>query len=134
MIAEDAWLHGLYADQMSSITDYVRCTAKLRGVMGPHIASVLRAGASVVLDFQANTVEARRWMRGILDQTGADHVLHVLDVPNEVCLARLRARNAQGDHPFAVTEAQFHQISNHFCPPSAEEGFQIRHHSADPGP
>lgn len=134
VIAEDAWLHGLYGDQMSSITDYVRCTAKLRGAMGPHITSVLRAGASVVLDFQANTVEARHWMRGILDQTGADHVLHVLDVPNEVCLARLRARNVQGDHPFSVTEAQFYQISNHFCPPSVEEEFHIRHHGADPGP
>jgi hypothetical protein len=42
-----------------------------------------------------------------------------------VCLARLRQRNAAGEHPFAVTEAQFQQISRHFVPPLAEEGFHV---------
>jgi len=38
-----------------------------------------------VLDFQANTIEARRWMRGILEQTkaardeGFDVILHKID-------------------------------------------------------
>ena len=55
--------------------------------MGPHVASVLGAGASVVLDFQANMVEARKWMRDILDWTDASHILRVMGVPYEVCLA-----------------------------------------------
>ena len=130
VIREDEWLAGLYGDRMSSIQDYLRCTALLRGVLGPHVATLLDAGLSVVLDFQANTVEARSWMRGILDRTGAAHVLHLLDVPEEVCLARLKARNAAGDHPFAVTEAQFHQISRHFVPPRPEEGFEVHVHRA----
>lgn len=131
VIREDAWLSGLYAEQMSSIQDYVRCTALLRGVVGPHVAALLDAGLSVVLDFQANTVEARSWMRGILDETSAAHVLHLLDVPEEVCLARLKARNAAGKHPFIVTEAQFRQISRHFVPPRPEEGFDVQVHRAD---
>ncbi|MEM7075120.1 MAG: AAA family ATPase [Pseudomonadota bacterium] len=127
-ISEDAWLHALFADEMTSISDYVRCAAKLHRIMAPHVVSVLNAGVSVVLDFQANTIDARSWMRGILDRTDAAHLLHVLDVPDEICLQRLRARNARGDHPFEVSEAQFHRISQHVVTPTADEGFTIRLH------
>ncbi len=130
LIAEDTWLNALYADQLSTITDYVRCAAKLRQVIGPHVTTLLTQGLSVVLDFQANTVEARSWMRGILAQTKASHQLHVLEVPDETCIARLRARNVSGDHPFAPTEAQFLQLSKHFVSPSADEGFTIVRHGS----
>lgn len=129
VIAEDDWLKALHEGEMRALPDYVRRASNLRRVMGPHIAGLLNAGVSVVLDFAANTAEQRRWMRAILDQTDASHVLHVLDVPDELCLARLRARNAQGAHPFTVTEAQFRQISGHFEPPSPDEGFNIMVHS-----
>jgi hypothetical protein len=65
MIREDDWLSGLYGEQMSSIQDYMRCTALLRSVVGPHVAALLNAGLSVVLDFQANTLEARSWMAAL---------------------------------------------------------------------
>lgn len=133
VVAEDEWLHSLYADELSSIADYARCTSKLRSVMGPHIAALLNAGVSVVMDFQANTVEARAWMRNIVDKTHAAHVLHVLDIPDEVCLERLRARNARGDHPFAVTEEQFRQFSSHFVAPSPDEGFNLVIHDGSEG-
>lgn len=129
-LSEDAWLAGLYADQMATGADYVRCAERLRGVMGPHVADLLSAGVSVVLDFPANTAGARAWMRGILTGSGAAHWLHLLDVPDEVCLARLRARNASGAHPFAVSEAQFHRFTAHFEPPMPEEGFVIERHGA----
>ena len=125
LVSEDDWLNVLFSDQMTSANDYVRCSSKLRTIMGPHISSLLNAGISVVLDFPANTVENRAWMRGILQSSNASHQMHVLDVPDDVCLARLRARNAQGDHPFAATEAQYHRFSKHFVPPSPDEGFTI---------
>lgn len=131
LIAEDAWLHALYGEQMARPTDFVRCSAKLRAAMAPHIASLLRQGLSVVLDFQANTVESRAWMRGIVEATGAAHTLHLLDPPDAVCLNRLRARNASGTHPFTVTEAQYHRFAKHFVPPGPEEGFTIHRH--EPG-
>ena len=96
VISEDAWLAALFGDEMTSVRDYVRCAHRLRSIMGPHVASLLNAGMSVVLDFPANTVETRAWMRTILDQTDAVHVLHYLDVPDAVCIARLHARNAAG--------------------------------------
>lgn len=130
VISEDDWLHALYSDQLSSLPDYVRCTANLRRVMGPHVVALLNSGLSVVLDFAANTVAARRWMKGIVKQSDAAHELHYLDVPDDICLARLHARNTAGDHPFMVTDEQFHQFSQHFVPPGEDEGFNVVVHTA----
>jgi len=128
LISEDAWLAALFGDQMTTPRDYVRCAAKLRTIMGPHITGLLQAGVTVVLDFPANTLETRDWMRRLIDGQGVQHQMHVLAPPDAVCLARLRARNASGEHPFAVTDAQFHQVSAYFVPPSEDEGFALVHH------
>ena len=118
LIAEDDWLAQLFPDPAPTMRDYFRRSADLRKVLKPHVAALLNSGVSVVLDFQANTVESRTWLREILDLTEADHQLHVLDVPDEVCLTRLRARNASGDHPFAPTEDDFHKVAAYVTPPS----------------
>ena len=127
-ISEDAWLAGLYRDEMTTLQDYVRCTTRLRQVLTPHVVDLLNRNLSVVLDFSANTVEMRKWFREILDQTTADHVLHHLDVPDEVCLQRLKDRNARGDHPFAATEDEFRKMTRHFAAPTPEEGFNVQVH------
>ncbi|PSL19335.1 AAA family ATPase [Shimia abyssi] len=128
VISEDAWLSALYGDQMKTLRDYVLYAAKLRGIMGPHVVSLLTRGLSVVLDFQANTVQARTWMRDLLNQTNADHILHYLDTPDGVCIARMHARNSSGEHPFTVTEAEFHQVNKYFAPPTPQEGFMVKRH------
>ena len=125
LIAEDEWLASLFGDELQKPKDYLRLAAKLRAAMAPHIVTLLKSGMSVVLDFQANTAESRAWMRDLIDQTEADHQFHVLAPPDEVCLTRLRTRNASGLHPFSVTEEQFYQISAYFSPPSPEEGFNL---------
>ncbi len=130
LISEDVWLSALFGDQISTGADFMRFSATLRAVIGPHVTALLKTGLSVVLDFQANTVESRAWMRGILEGTGAAHQLHVLDVPDEICLERLRARNASGEHPFAPTEELFHRFSKHFVVPSPDEGFTVVWHEA----
>lgn len=131
LVSEDAWLAALYGDRMATGADYMHFAAKLRGILAPHVADLLSAGVSVVLDFPANTLDQRMWMRDLVQQAGTDHVLHHLDVPDDICLARLHARNAAGDHPFAVTDAQFHAFTKHFAPPTAEEGFNIVMHRQD---
>ncbi len=125
LIAEDAWLHALYGDQMSTLSDFVRCSAKLRQIMAPHITDLLRQGLSVVLDFQANTTQSRAWMRHLLEQSGAAHQLHFLDTPDDICLSRLRARNASGEHEFQTSDDDFRRVAAHFVPPTADEGFNI---------
>ena len=87
LITEDAWLVALFADELQTPKDYLRCTTKLRHAMAPHLVALLDGGVSVVLDFQANTVESRTWMRHLINATDADHQLHVLMPLDEVCLA-----------------------------------------------
>lgn len=125
IIAEDHWLAALFKDQMATGQDYMRFAAKLKTVMGPHVAAILRNGVSVVLDYPANTVDFRRWMLDVAAAGSAQCIIHVLDVSDEVCLARLKARNIEGAHDFAATETQFRQFTKHYQPPSAEEGFDV---------
>lgn len=125
LISEDQWLSALFGNELSSLQDYMRCALKLRPIMGPHVTSLLKAGVSVVLDFPANTVEIRMWMRGLLEGTKAAHQLHVLDLPVAVCLDRLRKRNKEGSHAFAATEEQYWRVVGRFAPPSPDEGFHM---------
>jgi predicted kinase len=125
VLSEDAWLSRLFGSEMSDVTDYIRCSRRLREAVGPHVRDLLRIGVSVVLDFPANTPAIRDWMRTLFEEASADHCLHFLDVPDEVCKARLRARNAAGTHDFAVSDAEFDHIISYFVPPSEGEGFKV---------
>lgn len=130
LINEDAWLATLYPGEIHTLADYVRCTGRLKTVMADHIAALLAAGMSVVLDFPCNTVPSRQWARDIFQKAGAAHQLHFLDVPDDVCKLRLRARNAAGEHPFQTSDAEFDQITSHFMPPSVSEAFDVRRYPA----
>jgi predicted kinase len=133
LIVEDRWLASLYRPEMTTVADYVRCSARLRDAVGPHVEGLLRIGTSVVLDFPANTVAIRAWMRGLFERAGALHQLHFLDVPDQVCRSRLRDRNAAGTHDFAATDADFERITSHFTPPGDAEGFNVVRHPAAQG-
>ncbi|MCC7696626.1 AAA family ATPase [Janthinobacterium sp. EB271-G4-7A] len=124
-ISEDSLLAQLYPGQIASLADYAACAALLRAAIAPLALQMLQAGVSVVLDFPANTPASRAWMRDLFQQAGTPHVLHYLDVPDEECKARLRQRNASGLHPFSTSDAQFDDITRHFVPPQASEGFDI---------
>ena len=128
LISEDLWLSTLFGDQLSSIDDYVRLSQKLRGALGPHIIDILQSGTSVVLDFPANTTKLRAWMLDLASEAQITHQLHFLDVPDDLCKSRLRARNISGDHPFSVSDAQFDQLAAYFEPPSTAEGLTILRH------
>lgn len=125
LIEQDRWLKALYGDEMKEVADYLRVVPKLSAAIGPHVTDLLKAGVDVVLDFPANTARMRAWMKGLADAAGAPHVLHLIDVPDEVCRDRLRRRNAEGRHDFAASDAQFDEISAYFQPPAAEEGLNV---------
>ncbi|KKB05148.1 AAA family ATPase [Pantoea anthophila] len=128
VISEDQWLAALWQDEMQSVADYVRCAAKLRTAMTPHLVALLNAGVSVVLDFPANTRANRDWMRSVIQCSQADHCLHYLDMPDALCLSRLHARNQCGSHVFAATGEQFSLITRYFEPPHEDEGFNLVRH------
>ncbi|MDJ0944117.1 MAG: ATP-binding protein [Kiloniellales bacterium] len=125
LISEDAWLSRLYPGEILSLDDYVRCSGRLQQVMGDHVVSLLGAGLSVVLDFQANTVARRTWMRGLFEAAGAANRLHYLDLPDSLCKARLQRRNAAGAHDFAPSAADYDLITGYFQPPTLDEGFEL---------
>jgi predicted kinase len=125
VVSEDHWLSRLYPGEMTSVADYVRRSAHLRNAMGSHLVDLLKSGVSVVLDFPANTPANRAWMRTIFEKAGASHQLHYFDVSDAVCKARLRARNAGGDHEFAATDEQFDLITSHFVAPTPDEDFAV---------
>lgn len=50
----------------------------------------------------------------VIKESGASHELHYLKVSDEVCKARLRARNAEGEHEFAASVQQFEIITHYF--------------------
>jgi predicted kinase len=128
LINEDQWLAHLYKPEMRTVADYIQYSARLREVMGPHVEYLLRIGTSVVLDFPANTLKQRLWMHGIVERSGADHELHFLDVPDDICKSRLRERNAAGTHNFAPSETDFEIITSYFVPPADQEGFNVIRH------
>ena len=125
LISEDHFNATLFPDELKTIDDYTRYSARVRAAMGPHVVALLKAGLSVVLDFQANTLVSRRWMRTLIDDAAAAHELHFLDIPDETCLRRLRARNAAGEHPYQVRDADYALFTRYFAPPTPEEGFNI---------
>ena len=115
----------LFPVELKTIDDFTRLSARLRDAMGPHIVEVLHLGLSVVLDFPANTVRYRNWMRSLIAEANVAHELHLLDVPDAICKQRLRQRNADGEHPYQVSEETYDLFMSYFVPPGPEEGFNI---------
>jgi predicted kinase len=129
LISEDHWNASLFADELKTLEDYRRCSALLRNAMAPHVVSLLKAGISVVLDFPANTLVSRRWMRALIEEAGVAHEMHVLDVSDDICKRRLRERNAAGAHAFQVNEAEYELFTSYFVPPLPDEGFHVIVHT-----
>jgi predicted kinase len=130
VISEDVWMAHLYSGEIRTLTDYVRCSGRIRRVLSDHVQALLSAGISVILDFPFNTIDNRAWGRELFSGAGVGHRLHYLDVSDEICKMRLRARNASGEHPFQTSDAEFDQITQYFVPPTTTEGFQIVRHAA----
>lgn len=128
LISEDDWLSSLYPSEIKTLDDYVRCSGRFRAAMGPHIESLLRLGVSVVLDFPANTLARRQWLRSLFENAGVAHELHFLNVSDDMCKTRLRDRNASGAHAFQTSDAEFDLLTSHFVPPQDDEDFYVIHH------
>ncbi len=126
IISQDEWMATLFPGEIKSIEDFAHALGKLRKVMGPHIVMLLKRGQTVVLDFHANTLNARHWMKSIFEEAGADHTLHYMKTPDDICRTRLNQRNAKGDHEYQVSQDDFDAFALHFLAPSAEEGFKIK--------
>jgi hypothetical protein len=68
-------------------------------------------------------------MRSLITEANVAHELHVLDVSDAICKARLRKRNESGDHQYQVDEPTYDQFMSYFVPPTPDEGFNVIVHS-----
>ena len=125
LICQDRWLSKLYPGEISSLDDYRRCHARLCSVVGDHVASLLDAGVSVVLDFPANTLASRAWMRRLFEEVGAAHELHYLDVPDHICRKRLEERNTLREDEYEVSSEDFELFLSYFVAPTGVEEFDV---------
>ena len=128
LIAEDDWLSTLYPGEIADLADYRRASERLRGAIAPLIAEMVKRGQAVILDFPANTVAGRTWMKHLADAAGVTATLHFLDTSDEECRARMHARNASGAHPYHVDDETFDRFTALFAPPEEFEGFAIVHY------
>jgi predicted kinase len=133
LISLDHWMSPLFPAENRSIEDFARLSARLRAAMGPHVVDILRQDVSVVLDFPANTLRWRSWMRSLITEANVAHELHVLDVPDAVCKERLRQRNESGKHPYQVSEATYDLFMSYFVLPTPEEKFNVIIHTPECG-
>jgi predicted kinase len=122
-ISEDRWIEQLYGPELKTLADYFERCERLRATLAPHVVGLLRAGVSVVLDFHANTVRSRKWMRALFEEADASHQLHFLDAPDEVCRARMHARKAAGGD--GLSDAEFDHVTSFFVAPDPSEGFNV---------
>jgi predicted kinase len=126
-ICEDEWLLSL-GGTITTVEEYVAASRRVRGLIAPLATRVLELGVSVVFDFAANTVAGRAWVRSIFEAAGADHALHVLDVPVDECRRRLHERNEQqpaGLFFGHVSDELFDRIVPLIVPATADEGFRV---------
>jgi len=130
LITMDDWMSVLYPTENRTIEDFARLSARLREAMGPHVVDILRRDLSVVLDFPANTVKWRTWMRSIISVANVAHELHVLDLPDSICKMRVRQRNTSGEHQYQVDEATYNLFMSYFVLPTADEGFNVIFHTS----
>jgi predicted kinase len=129
LLSEDQLLGDLYPDQVQDVASYVRYSNRLKAALESHVGDLLCRGVSVVLDFPANTVRQREWMRALITKTGAPHELHYLIVADAVCKARLAKRVAQQpERQTTDTVEMFDSVTAHFQVPTPDEGFRLIRH------
>ena len=129
LLVQDDWLDHLYPDDIVDVPAFRKFSARLRTALTDHICALLSRGSPVVLDFPGNTRAQRAWFRDLCERANADHELHFIDVPDELCKAQLKERSRHLAEGAAwTTDAEFDAVTKFFQPPAADEGFNVIRH------
>ena len=127
VVCEDEWISTLRFE-IRTVEDYRDASGRCRNLIGLLVRDLLRLGISVVLDFAANTVERRAWVRSLFEAVDADHALHWIEASDAECLDNIHRRNDEkpaGIYWGPVSDELFHAVTPHIVPPSPEEGFHV---------
>ena len=127
LISEDEWLSSLYPSQITSFDDYLHYSSLLKPIVRSLVSDILKTGASVVMDFPANTVRQRKWFKAILTETNAQNELIYLNASDDVCLRQIKKRSLeQPERAIYDTESMFLEVTRHFQAPDPNEGFNLQ--------
>ena len=127
LISEDEWLSMLYPNQITSFDDYLHYSSLLKPLVKSHVLDILKTGASVVMDFPANTVNQRKWFKELITEANAANELIYLNVSNDVCLKQIEKRRLeQPERAIYDTESMFSEVSRYFQEPDLSEGFNLQ--------
>ena len=122
----DEWmlrLFGLRYDDPAYGSRLPACT----GLIWDTAVQVLRLGHDVVLDWNQWSRQRRAHWCDTVRLAGFQVVLHHVDVPMEVAVARARDRAEQGTvGSHDIDEAGVRHLAEIFEPPTASEGIPIR--------
>jgi predicted kinase len=120
----DEWMAILFVadrpqemDMRWAIDRTARCEAQMWTVADTLIAR----GVDVVFDLGVSRRDQRDRFRARASQTPASMKMHYLDVPRETRRARIRARSAQPNGGYAITDAMFDWMDQWFEMPSDDE-------------
>ena len=131
LLVQDDLLESLYPGEFVDFAAFLKYSARLRGTLAPHIVALLSLGMTVVLDFPANTRTSRAWFRKMFERAGADHELHFIVAPDELCKRQLKQRSRDLNLvPGAkwTTDVEFDEVTSYFEPPATEEQFNVIRH------
>ncbi|MBL1278404.1 MAG: ATP-binding protein [Ectothiorhodospiraceae bacterium] len=127
LVVEDDWLKSLFGEEITSFTDYLQYSSRLKNMLFEHIQAMLLQGVTVVLDFPANTIDQRKALRVLFENTASRHVLHYLEATDALCKRQLRERSkALPAGAVFTSDAEFDAITQYFQPPSDDEGLMIK--------
>ena len=130
LIIEDHWLKNLYPEEIIDIPSYTKYSTRLNKIISKHVINVLATGASVVLDFPANTINQRNLLKKIIKENNVNHTLHYLNASNELCKKQLKERSKSLREGTAfTTEEEFDEITKYFQEPAESEGFNIKEYN-----
>lgn len=127
LISEDIWLEKLFPTEIVNFQNYIHYSKRLRDLLATHVVELLKIKISVIFDFAGNTPEERAWVKAIIDRAKVKHILHYIDVPDEICRIRFKKRNLQLlEGSKIVTDEEFDAINRYFIPPQPQENFNLK--------
>ncbi len=120
-LTPDEWHIPLFGDDMND-KDHDARHELVESLLWDLAAKVLVLGVDVILDFGFWGRSERDDFRSRAAKLGVDFKIHFLDVPEEILLERLAARNAQlPQGTFRIPETKLEEWILLFEPPSQEE-------------
>jgi predicted kinase len=72
LLVQDEFLDALFPGEITNLAGFVKCAARLRSALAPHVCALLSKGISVVLDFPGNTNRNKAFRMCIIEEGECD--------------------------------------------------------------